>query len=77
MLRKPHRARRTIISLILIASFLLTTAGANTALADTEAITDTPIPVVNDTFMNEWTLSDGLLYWATRCLAANSEPRAI
>ena len=52
--------------LIVSTMFLFFSVVPSTVSAAPVAPDDTPIPVVQET-LNEWTLNEGLLYWANRC----------
>ena len=54
------------VQCLLILWFLGAVSISIQVYAEPGAPTDTPIPVVTENF-NEWTLNEGLLYWADRC----------
>ena len=67
MISKP----RTLPHLLAVVSILLSTFLSPFALvpvqAAPEAPLDTPVPVVNDQF-SDWTVNDGMAYWAENCV---------
>ena len=70
MLHKRRLFLRGVQFLLMLWFFgavsISTQVYADQASAAPSAPTDTPIPVVTEEF-NEWTLNEGLLYWASRC----------
>ena len=66
MNRQIYQLSRWALSLLIVLTSFLIPAVDRVAYAAPDAPTDTPIPVVNEQF-NEWTIANGLLYWADRC----------
>ncbi len=55
-----------VVSVTAVLAGFVPSAAAPVAHAEPDAPMDTPTTIVSDTF-NEWTVSDGLAYWAERC----------
>lgn len=54
-------------ALLILLSTILSPINTMTTRAAPAAPLDTPIPVVNDD-LTDWTLNDGMLYWAQNCV---------
>ncbi|HRW09456.1 MAG TPA: hypothetical protein P5121_30350, partial [Caldilineaceae bacterium] len=67
MKSRPFLAGHGLLSIVIVLAALLLPALPDPLLAaplrEPSAPTDTPIPVVSET-LNEWTIGNGLLYWA-------------
>lgn len=66
MAHRTRRLVRLVWSLPLIALVVLVPADRSMAKLGPLTPADTPIPVVSEVY-NEWTINEGLLYWANHC----------
>ncbi len=65
-MRLRTRLTLSLALIILIIAGFAPSPAAPVAHAEPDAPLDTPTTIVSDTF-NQWTVSDGLAYWAERC----------
>lgn len=65
-MRLRTRLTFSLALIVMVIAGLAPSTAVPAAYAEPDAPLDTPTTVVADTF-NEWTVSDGLAYWAERC----------
>ncbi|MBI1295059.1 hypothetical protein GC175_08885 [bacterium] len=73
MLYKPLRHSVWMLSLLIAFSALFVPAASLSVQAE---IADTPVPIVTDNSVEEWTVGAGLLYWAHNCFGDEFNPFA-
>ncbi len=74
MSRTLHLLLRLLAVLGIVASFIAALPVPRLR-AETGSPTDTPAPVVSDN-VEEWTVGQGLIYWANNCFADEFNPFA-